>query len=350
MRTDQGISGIELRTRHNEEVRDLKRKLRSTEAILEEYKSEHGSLTTLFGAIKDSIEALPQGKIKYESPKLGKKVESPCVACFLICDTHYGAVQVASEIEGFGEFSSEICERRSMQFVDNGIRWVDVTRSGYRIDNAVVLVVGDLVSGDIHRELSVTNAFPVPVQTVRSARLLANQISRLSEHFKDVTVHFVSEDNHGRLTVKPQAKEAGLNSFNYILGEMAKLMLANHKNVTFNIYPQYEAVVNVCGRRYLIMHGHNVKGWMSIPLYGIERKAAREAVKRMNAPDRTKFHKIVMGHWHSPFQSALYVIGGSVSGTDAYDHQAGRHADPSQKAWLIHPKHGEFDWTDFLLQ
>ena len=81
-----------------------------------------------------------------------------------------------------------------------------------------------------------------------------------------------------------------------------------------------------------------------------QRKAAREALKRMNGPDMTRFDKIIMGHWHAPLEHPYYWIGGSVSGTDAHDHQNGRQAEPQQVAWMVHPKWGEFDRTCWKLR
>ena len=232
-----GITEAELRTHYSEVVQDLKRKIKTQEKLLNEYKQSHGSITTLFGSMKDAITALPRGNLLYKPLKKKTKVETPCPVCLLISDTHYGAIQQNSEIEGFGEYSPEIAEARCMNFIERVIKWTDVHRTSYTIKEAYVLVLGDLISGDIHRELSVTNAFPTPVQTIRSAHLLANQLSTLSQYFEKVIVHFVTEDNHARLTLKPQAKEAGLTSFNYIIGEVAKLMLSSHNNIDFNIYP-----------------------------------------------------------------------------------------------------------------
>ena len=76
---------------------------------------------------------------------------------------------------------------------------------------------------------------------------------------------------------------------------------------------------------------------------------AREALKRMNAADVRKFHKVVLGHWHAPLAHPWYWIGGSCSGTDAFDHGQGRHAEPQQVTWLIHPRHGEFARTEWTL-
>lgn len=341
------ITSDELKTRHSEEVQDLKRKLRITEQNLVEYRKAHGSIKTLFEDLRDAIHLLPSVKVSYEPPP-SSRTKIPCGVCLLICDTHYGAVQNASEIEGFGEYSPQICEARSMKFVDEVVKWTKLNRHGYQLDRAHVLVAGDLISGDIHLELQVTNAFPAPQQVIGSARLLANQIMYLAPHFKEVVVHFITEDNHARLTKKPQAKEAGINSFNYLVGMFAKSILTSQSNVRFNIYPQYEVIIDVEGRKYLLMHGHNIQGWMGIPYYSVERKVAKEAIKRMNIPDK-RFHKIILGHFHHPISHPVYWIGGSVSGTDAYDHKNGRYATPSQTSWLVHSLHGEFSRIDWNL-
>lgn len=341
----RGISEQEIRSQHAQDVQDLKRKLQAKEREISDYRASHGSISTLFDAIKDAIPVYKAGKVTYKPGRDGKGAEIG--VCMLICDSHYGAVQMPSEIEGFGEYSPEICEARSMKFVDEVIRWTKLNRQSYLIDYCHVLVAGDLISGDIHEELRVTNAFPVTQQVVGASRILASQILALAPHFKAVNVHFIVEDNHARLTKKPQAKEAGINSFNYLIGKMTEVMLCQAHNVHFNLYPQYEAVVDVEGRKYLLMHGHNIQGWMGIPYYSIERKSAKEAMKRMNTPDK-RFHKIIMGHYHHPISHPNYWIGGSVSGTDAYDHKNGRYAEPTQASWLV-GRHGEFGRVDWKL-
>ena len=141
-----GVSEAELRSRHSEDVQELKRKISSASRLLSEYRASHGSVVALFDAIKDSIPLYPSSKIRYNhiSPN-GKK--APVGVCLLICDSHYGAVQTPSEIEGFGEYSPKICETRSMKFIDEVVRWTNLCRRSYQIDRAHVLVAGDLISG-----------------------------------------------------------------------------------------------------------------------------------------------------------------------------------------------------------
>ena len=347
----KGKNEAELRLLVNEEVSNLKTQIREKERLIGEYRKEHGVLETLFRELKEHVAAIkPQPPVYVPISK--KEVAgrgNPITAVMQINDGHMGAVQNPTEIEGFGAFSPQICRERQLKYVQKVLEWVALHRNSYTLDEIVVPVLGDMISGDIHEDLRVTNAFPSPVQACEAGSLLAEQISALAPYFTKVRVEFVVEDNHARLTKKPQAHEAGLNSLNYIVGFVAKERLREFKNVEFNVYPQYEAVINVVGRRYLICHGHGVMGWAGFPYYGIERKVAREALKRMNGPDMTRFHKVLLGHWHAPLAHPWYWIGGSVSGTDALDHKQGRHSPPSQAAWMVHPKHGEFDRTDFWL-
>lgn len=347
--SELGKSESELRFMVDEEVNNLKKIIKEKDATLQSYRTEHGVLESFFRDLKEHIEILKPVPVLYR-PKTKKiLVTSPCSVVVQICDAHMGAVQRPSEIEGFGEFDPEICRTRQINFIKKVIDWVDVHRTAYTIDECVVLVLGDLISGDIHDELKITNAFPTPVQVIKASTVLSEQILMLSQHFPKIRVEFLVEDNHSRLTKKPQCKEAGLNSLNYLVGFIAKERVSKLTNVTFNIYPQYEVSVKVQNQRYLLIHGHGIFGFAGFPWYGVERKAAKEALKRMNAPDVNKFDKIIMGHWHTPVTTPVFWIGGSVSGTDAYDHKNGRHSKPSQAAWLTHPRHAEFDRTDFWL-
>ena len=71
---------------------------------------------------------------------------------------------------------------------------------------------------------------------------------------------------------------------------------------------------------------------MVIPYYGFDRKVGKEAAKRM-LKKIARFDRMITGHYHAPLQHPLYWIGGSLQGTDAYDHSQGRYADPIQSAW-----------------
>lgn len=351
----KGISANELKNKHSEEMQELHRQLEKKDRVLETYKREHGKLEVFFNRVLNSIEPITPLTEEYTKRNV-EKSKSQVVAVKHITDSHMGAVQDPDEIENINEFNPQICDARNLRFTERFINWAELHRNSYNVNTCHVLMTGDLISGDIHDELRITNAFPSPEQVVRAAQIHSKQIALLAPKFERVIVEFLTEDNHSRLTKKPQAKEAGKNSYNYLVGRMMELYIQKHSNVQFNLHAMNEKVVTVNTRNYLIMHGHGIKAWMGIPWYGIERKAARESQARqniiMNDLQRAKdigFHKIVHGHFHTAFDHWLYSCGGSVQGTDAYDHQSGRYSPPSQSAWMVHPKYGEFDRINFNL-
>jgi hypothetical protein len=343
----------QFKSEFSEKTEELKRKNKELESRLQLYRREHGKLEVFFEEVINSIEPIVMREpILLEGVRKG----SPVVPVLHLTDVHMGAVQDSNEIEGFNSYSPEIADLRMTDLTARWLNWVNYQRKAYKIDEAAIIVTGDMISGDIHEELRTTNAFPAPVQVARASELIARFIGEISPYFKYVRVHFISEDNHSRLTKKPQAKEAGMNSLNYLVGYMAKTYLLNLGNVSFDIYPMNEKVINVNERLYLITHGHTIRGWMGVPWYGVERKVGKEALARMQIImqefDRAKeigFHKYVFGHFHTPIDTPLYSCGASLQGTDAYDHQAGRYANPGQSAWLVHPKHGEFNRINFNL-
>jgi len=347
----------ELRNRHDEEIQELHRQLDKKDEVLSAYQQEKGKLEVFFRRAVDAIEPVTPFKSVFEGMKLELKSDTEVEAVMQISDSHMGAVQGADEIEQFNEFSPEIADNRNIGFARSVADWTDLHRNIYNIKRLHVLITGDLISGDIHDELKITNAFPSPVQVVRAAQTHAKQVALLAPYFEEIVVEFLVEDNHSRLTKKPQAKEAGKNSMNYLVGVLLEEYLKKHGNVQFNIYPQHAKVVQVSTLNYLLLHGHGIRAWMGIPWYGIERRVARESTARqriiMQDIDRAKevgFDKVLHGHFHTPFDTAGFAGAGSIQGTDAYDHGAGRHADPSQPAWLVHPKYGEMSRTNFQLK
>jgi len=335
-----------------QEVIHLRKRVSDLETKILSIREGEGALKELIHSLGKAVEIAVPFPTLYKPQDIA--VRSPVEAALQCTDWHYGANQEADEIERFGEFSPAICEERVLdKLVPTYVNWVEQHRKAYQCDTLRVLSTGDLISGDIHDELKITNSFPTPVQSVKVAYLFSDMIQALAPFFKNVVVDFVTADNHGRLTKKPQSKEEGLNNFGYVIAHLAKERLKTHKNVQFNIHSVMQAVIHIQGMSYLMMHGHQVQGWAGIPFYGIERKVGKEAQKRLRAlpqlREAVRFDKLLIGHFHTPSNMEDWMIGGSLSGTDAYDHKNGRYSRPTQTGWFVHPKHGEFDWTRFRL-
>lgn len=340
--------------KESELIEELKRQLSKKDREMEEYRRGHGSIRAAIEEMTNAIPRIAPKPILYK-PQKGT-VSSLCSAMAHFTDWHHGANQQPMEIEGINEYSPAICEKRIMTALKKILDWTELHRTNYKIPEIVIPVTGDLISGDIHPELVRTNEWPAPQNAIETGTLLAKAISFLAPHYERVVVQFLVADNHSRLVKKPQSKEEGLNSYNYVVGCYAKKALERIENVEFNIYPMIEKIISVRGRQYLITHGHSVRGWGGIPWYGLERKLSQESTARMSLimEDITRakalgFHKILFGHFHTAINLGLYMGGPAISGTDAFDHKCGRVSRPGMTTWMVHPKHGEFDWTNFKL-
>ena len=354
------LSIDEIRAQQNEEIAELNRQLSEKDRIFDNYRKQRGGLEVFFRQVANAITPVSPLPTDY-TPEI-RRSKSSVSAIMQTTDSHMGATQNADEIEGLNSYSPEICRSRNIGFAQSAMRYFETLRNAYRINTLHWFFTGDLISGDIHEELKITNAFPSPVQVVEAAKLHATQVALLAPKFERIVIHFISADNHARLTRKPQAAEEGLNSLNYLVGVMLQTYLSKHANVEFNLYPVHEKVVRVENLNYLVMHGHSIRGWMGVPWYGIERKAGKESAVRLanimaaqekEILQRAKmigFHKMIHGHFHVYFNAPLYACAGSVQGTTSYDHNSARYAEPSQPAWLVHPEHGEFARTDFQLK
>jgi Ni,Fe-hydrogenase maturation factor len=274
------------------------------------------------------------------------KSKKPVAAVLDFSDWHIGEVIQANETEGFNAYNLNIAEKRVFRIVDDFINWVEVHRTAYNIDTCHVFGKGDYVSGDIHQELVVTNEFPLPVQAVKAGTLLGECIHRLAAHFKTLIVDAVGADNHGRLQHKPQAKQKSQNSMSYIVHQMANQATKECTNVTWNIAEGMTLLAEVNNFRFLLEHGDTIKSQMGIPYYGFQRLVGRESARRMNTDKG--FHYLSIGHFHVPaIIEGRTIVNGSLSGTSEFDHSCGRHANPCQVAFLVHGKHGVFNFTPF---
>jgi hypothetical protein len=278
-----------------------------------------------------------------------KKSKTPMVAVAHVTDWHVGARINPKETEGWGNFDWSVAQDRVLgQFVPRFLQWLDTQRSGYHIDEIALVCTGDFVSGDIHDELRITNEFPLPEQTARAGDLLAAVGKELAAHCDKLRVVEVGGDNHSRLQKKPQAKQKAANSMGHLVYHIANAELARHSNVELVRGEGMKLLFDLNGFPFLGEHGDTVKSWMSIPFYGIEREVAREAKRRMFARG---FKYVLMGHWHAPTFAPYspIIVGGSLTGTDEYDHSCGRTAPPVQTAFLV-GKRGAFAFVPFELQ
>lgn len=336
---------VEVERREKEEelratIEHLKSQLSERNKTIARFLKTRGGAIELAREISQSVKALQPSPARHYELKNPSQSEVAVVEN--LSDLHVGEVIRPAETGGFGAYNFAIAQKRMALHGDNLISWVNVNRLGYNIPDLHVFGIGDYVSGDIHQELLVTNEFPLPGQTARAGFLIAEHLRNLAPHFRRLYFHGEGADNHGRLQPKPQAKQKTANSMSFLVHSLVEAYLRDVPNIEVIQYEDMAPLIEVANHGFIVTHGDTVKTVQGLPWYGLERYTAKEALKRMK---KGGFDYLNVGHYHTPLFLPRLLMNGSLSGTTEFDHSQGRFSPPSQITYLVHRKHGVFNFT-----
>jgi hypothetical protein len=269
-----------------------------------------------------------------------KAFAGPGVPTLFCSDLHWGEVVHASQVGGVNSYSVAIANERLRTMVEVAI---DLLFNHIRMPDypgIVFALGGDMVSGDLHEELTATNEMEIMPVVLDLWAALAWAIGRLADRFGRVFVPCVS-GNHGRNTHKIRAKGRNFTSFDWLLYHFLAKRFEADKRVTFLIPDGPDAHYSVMGRKYLLTHGDQFRGGDGLigalgPLIrGDHKKRSRNA--QIDMP----YDTMLCGHWHQLVQLERLIVNGSLKGYDeyAYSNNFG-YEPPRQALWVTHPDQG----------
>lgn len=275
-------------------------------------------------------------------------------AVLLFSDTHASEVVSLEETEGINEYNWPEMIRR-MDEITRGVV-SHLQHQTFRISRLHVFMLGDMLSGDIHEELAITNDRPAAEAVVDFAYDTVAWLRDLVENLVQADVitetegYFVNiagvPGNHPRASKKPSAKQAH-NNGDWLTYQLMAALLRDDPAFRFDVRRGGMNIQTVAERyRALLMHGDGIRSSMpGVPWGGVTRRVSTLEATMTKA--RTPLDFVFMGHWHSP-QSLAGIhaktwINASVKGPDEYSlKQFGQGHSASQTLLTFHPKRG---WT-----
>jgi hypothetical protein len=266
--------------------------------------------------------------------------------CVLWSDWHWGEVVDPTQINGVNEFNMAIARDRLRTLVERTVDLCFSHMTNPVYPGIVVCLGGDMISGDIHEELTETNELPVMPAWLDLLGHLEWALRTLADKFGRVRV-IGQHGNHGRTTKKPRMKGRAYTNYDWLLYQvLEKHFVANKDDrVSFFTPANVDAPFNIYGHRYLLTHGDNlgVKGGDGI--IGALGPILRGDVKIRNSNGHMgqPFDTLLMGHWHQLLPLWPRVcVNGSLKGYDEFAKLALRAApeEPQQALWFTHPERG----------
>lgn len=319
------------------ELESLRKSHNSDARTIQKLSEELASLSKTLEA-SETILSANLHPPKWLAPAKPKKSSATLVV--MLSDTHFDEVVVPDEVDGLNAYNRDIATMRLKKWSQNVVKVARHYLSGVTYDGVVLILGGDLFSGDIHEELSDTNADTMLASLLYWSEQLTASINLLAEEFGKVHVASVV-GNHGRTTRKPRMKLRVKTNYDWLVSKMIERHFEADKRVTFQIPESADCLVSIYGHNQLITHGDQASGGGGIggiwpPIMRLRaRKAQRYLATNSN------FTTMWCGHWHQLVQTPSLIVNGSLKGADEFSfiNNFG-YEQPQQALAVITPERG----------
>lgn len=294
----------------------------------------HSHIDTLTHVVEYSGRALQPPR--WLKPRT-RKQDKIATLCTVLSDCHFDEIVNPAEIDGRNAYNRQIAEQRLERYFTQVIRLSRDYLTGMIFDGIVLMLAGDLISGDINEDLRETNETTTLDTVLHWTEQIAAGITLLADTFEHVHIPVVT-GNHGRRTIKPRAKRRVRDNYDWLIAQLLARHFDQDTRVTFTIPDSTDCLVHIHDTTLLLTHGDQVQGGGGIG--GIW-----PPIMRMIARKRARytFDAIVMGHWHQLIMAptAGVIVNGSLKGEDEYAAIRGFTPEPPQQAlFTIAPQHG----------
>ncbi len=287
--------------------------------------------------------------IKFKPVRSGDRTAQDLVLLF--SDTHASEVVSLEETRGINEYGWDIMLQR-MQKMSVGVL-SHAQHYTFKIRRFHLHLLGDMLSGDIHDELAITNDRPTAEAVVQFAYDAATWIRDVAQKMVEAeillpapgAVHLAGvPGNHPRHTKKPAAKQAH-NNADWLTYRLIEALLQGDPLFSFDFPRGSYNVQMICERyRSLLMHGDGIRTTMpGVPWGGVIRRIT--TLEQQFSKARQPLDYVELGHFHTRnaldgVQAEAY-LNGSVKGPDEWSlKQFGHGQDAKQLLLSFHPEWG----------
>lgn len=279
------------------------------------------------------IQETPQ-KIRFTQRQNGG---SDATAFIIASDWHIEETVRPSDVSGLNEYNLEICDKRVKKFFSNAVKLLEITQKESRVNQVVLGLLGDFISGHIHLELLENNTL-LPADAIwRVQNYLMSGINFLLDNSKIELTIICHGGNHGRMTKRiHHATEQG-NSLEVYMYNNIALHFKNNKRINFVIAEGYHTYVDVYDYKVRLHHGHAIRyaggvGGIFIPV--------NKAIAQWNKGRTVDLD--VFGHFHQFKDGGNFICNGSLIGYNAFALSIkADYEKPKQAFFLVDKKRGK---------
>ena len=231
---------------------------------------------------------------KVPTPTKMKRSASGVSAILVLSDWHVEEPVAPETVNGLNEYSTEIAQRRAATTIDKAIWMIDRQKATAPIDELVVALLGDFISGYIHDEHIQHNSMaPLPA-TLLASDMLEDALAKLAKHTK-CRIRVVCHDgNHSRTTKKQQHSTRAENSFEHWMYVHLRKRMQSIK-ADWHISKGQHSSHIIAGKKVRFQHGDAMKSGGGIGGLWVP---ANRAFAQWNSEQRSWADLDFFGHFH----------------------------------------------------
>lgn len=301
-----------------QEVRKEKQRLFDERLDLNRRLRETSRIETTIEKIEKMLSEISDTRYISYSPTIVNSKED-LIVC--LSDLHIGATYYGFD----GVYNSDIAARRLEQYLNEIIE----IKKRHHAQNCHLFLLGDEISGNIHKTISITNKENVIEQLKLACEYIADFVYSLGQEFSSVHVYSVS-GNHSRIDKKEDALLG--ERLDALIPWFVKSMTKNCPNVTVEDESLDDTLVVA-----------QIKDKVYFAVHGDFDPISESAISRLALWAKITPYCILCGHKHYPamleISGVKVVQSGSLGGSgDEFTRQKRLTGAPSQTILVVNNK------------
>jgi predicted phosphodiesterase len=233
-------------------------------------------------------------------------VVGDAVGVIQLSDTHFNEL---INIKG-NKYDFTVASQRIHKLVSEAINYFNL----YNVSDVFVFLGGDLMNSDRRLDELVSMATNRSKATFISVQILEHAILHLNTHFN---VHVAGiNGNESRVTGKEYnwSNELVSDNYDFTIFNVLRYKLKDSDGISFlGLCDKYEEVVDVNGKNFLLVHGHQIGKDISKDISKLIRKYAVKDIA---------IDFVIWGHIHEAMIADMYARNSSVCGSNNYSEDA----------------------------
>lgn len=287
----------------------------------------------VFGHVKDPI--IP---VSFQPPR--DSASSSEIAIAFLSDLHWEEVVDFEAMDGLNSYGPVIAKARLERWAHGVVDLMTKHWSGPPPSRLIIILGGDLITGEIHAELAKTNS----ARSLPAVRSLVQHLRSALHTIRSAIscpIDLISlPGNHGRTTMKPESKAAAETSYDILVSDFLEATLVG-SDIKFYAPVSGDALFSVFGWRVMATHGDRIGSRGGQGYIGPAATAAR-GIKRIihdYVARGVMLDLVLIGHFHTPLMLEEGFVNGSLIGPSEYSRDGRFRPHPAQQLFItMHPR------------